>query len=150
MLITDQNGAVVEEYTLDLIDPSNRDKYESEGYTFQSGWQACNLTEVNASKFKSFSIDAIDAFYIAVKNAVKLGTLQASYTKSEYLGKVSEQIVEREALLGVSLTGLANSAFFFKHEEERASFLLKSLAEFAIVINKQFAKKIGINQESLV
>lgn len=150
MLITDQNGAVVEEYTLDLIDPSNRDKYESEGYTFQSGWQACNLTEVNASKFKSFSIDAIDAFYIAVKNAVKLGTLQASYTKSEYLGKVSEQIVEREALLGVSLTGLANSAFFFKHEEERASFLLKSLAEFAIVINKQFAKKIGINQAARI
>ena len=150
MLITDQNGAVVEEYTLDLIDPSNRDKYESEGYSFQSGWQACNLTEVNASKFKSFSIDAIDAFYIAVKNAVKLGTLQASYTKSEYLGKVSEQIVEREALLGVSLTGLANSAFFFKHEEERASFLLKSLAEFAIVINKQFAKKIGINQASRI
>lgn len=150
MLITDQNGAVVDEYTLDLIDPSNRDKYESEGYTFQSGWQACNLTEVNASKFKSFSIDAIDAFYIAVKNAVKLGTLQASYTKSEYLGKVSEQIVEREALLGVSLTGLANSAFFFKHEEERASFLLKSLAEFAIVINKQFAKKIGINQAARI
>jgi ribonucleoside-diphosphate reductase alpha chain len=150
MLITDQNGAVVEEYTLDLIDPSNRDKYESEGYSFQSGWQACNLTEVNASKFKSFSIDAIDAFYIAVKNAVKLGTLQASYTKSEYLGKVSEQIVEREALLGVSLTGLANSAFFFKHEEERASFLLKSLAEFAIVINKQFAKKIGINQAARI
>lgn len=150
MLITDQNGAVVEEYTLDLIDPSNRDKYESEGFKFQSGWQACNLTEVNASKFKSFSIDVIDAFYIAVKNAVKLGTLQASYTKSEYLGKVSEQIVEREALLGVSLTGLANSAFFFKHEEERASFLLKSLAEFAIVINKQFAKKIGINQAARI
>lgn len=150
MLIKDAHGQIVEEYTLDLINPENRAKHISNGYTFESGWQACNLTEVNASKFKSFSIDVIDAFYIAVKNAVKLGTLQASYTKSEYLGKVSEQIVEREALLGVSLTGLANSAFFFKHEEERASFLLKSLAEFAIVINKQFAKKIGINQAARI
>lgn len=150
MLIKDANGQIVEEYTLDLINPENRAKHVSNGYTFESGWQACNLTEVNASKFKDFSIDSIDAFYIAVKNAVKLGTLQASYTKSEYLGKVSEQIVEREALLGVSLTGLANSAFFFKHEEERASFLLKSLAEFAIVINKQFAQKIGINQAARI
>lgn len=144
MLIKDKDGHIVDEYTLDLINPENRSKYEDQGYTFESGWQACNLTEVNASKFKDFSIDSIDAFYIAVKNAVKLGTLQASYTKSDYLGPVSEQIVEREALLGVSLTGLANSAFFFKHEEDRASFLLKSLAEFAIVINKQFSKKIGI------
>jgi ribonucleoside-triphosphate reductase len=144
MLIKDKEGQIVEEYTLDLINPEHRSKYEDQGYTFQSGWQACNLTEVNASKFKDFSIDSIDAFYVAVKNAVKLGTLQASYTKSDYLGPVSEQIVEREALLGVSLTGLANSAFFFKHEEDRASFLLKSLAEFAIVINKQFSKKIGI------
>lgn len=144
MLIKDKDGHIVDEYTLDLINPENRTKYEDQGYTFESGWQACNLTEVNASKFKDFSIDSIDAFYIAVKNAVKLGTLQASYTKSDYLGPVSEQIVEREALLGVSLTGLANSAFFFKHEDDRASFLLKSLAEFAIVINKQFSKKIGI------
>jgi hypothetical protein len=150
MLIKDKEGQIVEEYTLDLINPENRSKYEDQGYTFQSGWQACNLTEVNASKFKDFSIDSIDAFYVAVKNAVKLGTLQASYTKSEYLGPVSEQIVEREALLGVSLTGLANSAFFFKHEEDRAAFLLKSLAEFAIVINKQFAKKIGINQAARI
>lgn len=150
MLIKDKEGQIVEEYTLDLINPENRSKYEDQGYTFQSGWQACNLTEVNASKFKDFSIDSIDAFYVAVKNAVKLGTLQASYTKSEYLGPVSEQIVEREALLGVSLTGLANSAFFFKHEEDRAAFLLKSLAEFAIMINKQFAKKIGINQAARI
>lgn len=150
MLIKDKDGNIVDEYTLHLINPENRNKYEDQGYTFESGWQACNLTEVNASKFKDFSIDSIDALYIAVKNAVKLGTLQASYTKSDYLGPVSEQIVEREALLGVSLTGLANSAFFFKHEEDRASFLLKSLAEFAIVINKQFSKKIGIKQAARI
>ena len=150
VLIKDENGDVVTEYDQDLLNFDKREKYESKGFTFESGWQACNLTEVNASKFKAFDTDNIDYMYNAVKQATKLGTIQASYTKADYLGEVSQMIVEREALLGVSLTGLANSAFFHSDKRQEAYDLLKDLAQFACKVNKDFAEKIGINPASRI
>jgi len=90
-LITDAAGKVVERYTLDML--NNRAQYESRGYRYEYGWQACNLTEVNCAAFTS-SDDGIRA----VEAAAALGTVQAGYTRSEYLGPVSEAILQRESL----------------------------------------------------
>jgi hypothetical protein len=65
-----------------------------------SGWQGCNLTEGNGSKCTSKS-----KFLDICKGLAIIGTIQASYTSFPYLKKVSEQIFEKEALLGCSITG---------------------------------------------
>lgn len=66
-----------------------------------SGWQACNLSTINCSKIKTE-----DDFLKACKHAAIIGTLQAGFTEFPYLGVVSEQIIRREALIGVSMTGI--------------------------------------------
>lgn len=155
VLVT-RNGAPVEEYTLELLEPSNRAELIKQGYRFESGWQACNLTEVNASFFSDCTEDNKEAFVEAVRLATMLGTLQAGYTQSEYLGNVSKQILEREALLGVSLTGLANSFIFTEYakgdEEAKASVkaFLVHLASVARTVNVDMSCKLGIREASRI
>tara|TARA_B100000214_G_scaffold375473_1_gene362006 strand:+ start:2053 stop:4104 length:2052 start_codon:yes stop_codon:yes gene_type:complete len=132
VLIKDEFGDVLETYTLDHLE--NREFYESEGYTYFSGWQACNLTEVNCSKFESEE-DALQAIY----GATILGTAQAGYTKSDYLTVVSQKIVERESLIGVSLTGMANSPLLSYNEDFQ-----KEAADVVNKTNRMFAKMLGI------
>lgn len=66
-----------------------------------TGWQACNLTEINLAKCKD-----VKQFSKACRAAAILGTLQSMYTDQGYLLTISKMIVERERLLGVSLTGI--------------------------------------------
>ena len=70
----------------------------------ESGWQGCNLTEINGGKCKT-----PEEFYKACRVGAILGTLQAGYTDFKYLSKTSKRIFEREALLGVSVTGWMNN-----------------------------------------
>jgi len=69
-----------------------------------SGWGFCNLTTINAAKLTS-----LDDFMEAARAATFIGTLQATYTTMPYLGWVSETIAERDALLGVSMTGMLDA-----------------------------------------
>ena len=101
ILIRDRKGRAVERYTLDLLDPKRREYWRDQGYTYQSGWQACNLTTVNVS-----ACETSDDLVEAARQASILGTLQAGYTDTGYLGRISQKIMEREALLGVSLCGI--------------------------------------------
>jgi ribonucleoside-diphosphate reductase alpha chain len=151
-ILVTKDGEVCKEYSLDLLDRSNRSKYEAMGYKFESGWQACNLTEVNASQFKDFEPQTIKEMFTCVRLATKLGTIQAGYTESTYLGDVSKKILEREALLGVSLTGLANSIFFKAHKEQKdlVESTLSDLAKHACLINRTFAPTIGVNAASRI
>jgi ribonucleoside-diphosphate reductase alpha chain len=151
-ILVTKDGEVCKEYSLDLLDRSNRSKYEAMGYKFESGWQACNLTEVNASQFKDFEPQTIKEMFTCVRLATKLGTMQAGYTESTYLGDVSKKILEREALLGVSLTGLANSIFFKAHKEQKdlVESTLSDLAKHACLINRTFAPTIGVNAASRI
>ena len=72
--------------------------------TMESGFQVCNLTEINGGMCSD------KATYLrACKAASILGTLQAGYTNFTYLSEVSKKIIEREALIGVSITGWMNS-----------------------------------------
>ena len=98
----------------------------------------CNLTEINMS-----TVDTPEEFYDRCKTASILGTFQAAYTNFGYLGKVTEDIVKREALLGVSMTGMMDSPniSFDPVVLERGANVVKE-------VNEKVAKIIGINKAS--
>lgn len=75
------------------------------------GVQGCNLNEILAEKCTS-----LDKFLRYCEDATVLGTCQAGYTDFPYLGKVSEEIFKREALLGVSIIGWMNNPKMFNAE----------------------------------
>jgi ribonucleoside-triphosphate reductase len=108
--------------------------------TGKSGWQGCNLSTINCS-----SVEDEEDFYERCRAAAIIGTLQAGFTKLDYLGEISEKIFEREALLGVSLTGTME-----KHDLVLSEKVLKAGAKIAVETNKEIAKKIGINQAARV
>lgn len=100
-----------------------------------SGWQMCNLSEINGKLVKSK-----EDFCLAAVAAAIIGTLQAGYDEFAYLGEVTERIVRREALLGVSITGMMDSADVLFNPEYQ-----KMAAELVSFTNKQLAAKMGIN-----
>jgi ribonucleoside-diphosphate reductase alpha chain len=106
----------------------------------KSGWQGCNLSTINCS-----SIEDENDFYERCKAAAIIGTLQAGFTKLDYLGDISCRIFEREALLGVSLTGIME-----KHDLVLSEKVLRNGAKIAVDINKDISKKININQAARV
>lgn len=100
-----------------------------------SGWHACNLTEGNGKLIKSK-----EDFAIMARASAIIGTAQAGYTDFHYLGEVTERIVRREALLGVSITGMMeNPDILFDPAIQR------EMAELVKEVNVDIAKKIGIN-----
>jgi len=101
----------------------------------QSGFQGCNLTEINGG-----ASNTEEQFYEQCRAASIIGTLQAGYTKFDFLGEVSERIYKREALLGVSITGFMNNPKILLDEK-----ILKNGAAIVKKVNKQIAKMIGIN-----
>jgi intein/homing endonuclease len=103
-----------------------------------TGSQACNLSEINGSR-----CNTPEDFYIACKQASILGTIQASYTDFKYLDEVTRYIIEREALLGVSITGFMNNPEVLLNPE-----VLRKGAEIVKQTNKEVAELIGINQSA--
>ena len=106
----------------------------------KSGWQGCNLSTVNCSSV----LDEED-FFERCKAAAIIGTLQAGFTELDYLGDISKKIFAREALLGVSLTGIME-----KHDLVLTEKVLKQGAKIAVDTNKKLCKKLGINQAARV
>ncbi len=104
--------------------------------TGESGWQACNLSTINCAKIKSE-----EDFLEACKAASIIGSLQAGFASFPYLGKASENIVSREALLGVSMTGIME-----QHEICLNPDMQKKGAKVVKDENKRITKIIGINQ----
>lgn len=100
-----------------------------------SGWQGCNLTEINGSE-----CDTEEHFYDACINAAIIGTLQAGYTNFKFISETSRKIFEREALLGVSVTGWMNNPDVLLNER-----ILKRGAQLVLETNEKVAKLIGIN-----
>ena len=106
--------------------------YDEKG---NSGWQACNLSTINGSLLTSKLNFALGAEVAAV-----LGTLQAGYTDFAYLGPVSENIIRREALLGVSITGIMDHPKVTLDKNN-----LREMAQLVLSVNERIANKIGIN-----
>lgn len=103
-----------------------------------TGWQMCNLVEQNAAMF-----DTPEDFYRAAKAASIIATLQASYTNFNYLGWVSEVITEREALLGVSMTGMMDKPDVSINPEVQ-----RNAVNIINETNKEFAARIGIRSSA--
>ena len=137
-LILSPEGQVVERYSSELLDYKLRGHWEAKGYTFESGWQACNLSTINASKVKSPKDLKESARLASI-----MGTLQSAYTLSGYLGDVSRQIMERESLLGVSLCGVMDAP-----ETCLDPQALQEGAKEVVETNVKIAKKLGIARAS--
>ena len=101
--------------------------------------QFCNLTSIVVRKE-----DTLETMLENIELATILGTYQASLTKFPYLSKEWKENCEKEALLGVSLTG------YFDNELVRNVGVLDQLRLKAIEVNKEYAQKIGINQSTCV
>ena len=96
-------------------------------------YQFCNLCEVNAS-----NIESQEDFNARVKAASFIGTLQASYTDFHYLRPIWKKTTEKDALIGVSMTGIASMEVFKYNIEEAVECVKKE--------NERVANLIGINK----
>lgn len=100
-----------------------------------SGWEGCNLSEINGVEIKNE-----EDFFKACRGAAILGTLQAGYTDFKFVSDVTKKIFDREALIGVSITGWMNSPKVLLNEKT-----LKKGAEIVNKVNEELAKLLGIN-----
>jgi ribonucleoside-triphosphate reductase len=101
----------------------------------ESGWQGCNLTEINGGRCTTK-----EEFFKACRAGAILGTLQAGYTEFKYLSGTSKAIFEREALLGVSVTGWMNNPEVLLDAD-----IQREGAEIVKAVNEQVANLLGIN-----
>ncbi len=95
-------------------------------------YQFCNLCEVNAS-----DIESQEDLNTRVKAAAFIGTLQAGYTDFHYLRDVWKETTEKDALIGVSMTGIGSGVVL--------GYDMKKAADVVKRENSRVAKLIGIN-----
>jgi len=96
-------------------------------------YQFCNLCEVNVS-----NIESQEDLNERVKTAAFIGTLQAGYTAFHYLRDVWRETTEKDALIGVSMTGIG-SGRVLGYDMSKAASLVKRE-------NTRISKLVGINQ----
>ena len=96
-------------------------------------YQFCNLCEVNAS-----DIDSQEDFEKRVKGAAFIGTLQAGYTDFHYLRDVWKRTTQKDALIGVGMTGIGSGVVL--------GYDMKSAAKAVKEENERVANLIGINK----
>jgi ribonucleoside-diphosphate reductase alpha chain len=99
-----------------------------------TGWAFCNLCEINAARLTS-----LQDFKEAAKAATIIGTLQAGYTQMPYLGAISETIAERDALLGIGMTGMLDAPHIACNPEYQ-----REVAGMIKSWNREYAARIGI------
>lgn len=126
-------------------------------------YQFCNLTEINASSIGEGFESHLENFYKDIhltddelakikkqyyqedfnkraRAASFIGTLQAGYTNFHYLRKIWQRTTEKEALLGVSMTGIASNIVIDHNLCD-----LQEASQEVIKENKRVAELIGIN-----
>jgi ribonucleoside-diphosphate reductase alpha chain len=95
-------------------------------------YQFCNLTEVNASDLQNQ-----EELERRVQAAAFVGTLQAGYTDFHYLRDIWQRTTEKDALVGVSMTGIASGRVLDLDMSAAAKVVKKE--------NARVASEIGIN-----
>ena len=95
-------------------------------------YQFCNLTEVNVS-----NVESQEDLNNRVKAGAFIGTLQAGYTDFHYLRPIWQRTTEKDALIGVSMTGIASNKLDDLDVTEAANIVKEE--------NKRVADLIGIN-----
>ena len=110
-------------------------KFRNKDGVHESGFSFCNLTEINGAKIKTK-----EQFLDACKGAAILGTIQASYTNFKVLSPISKKIAERDALIGVGITGMCENPeiLFDPQLQEEGARVVKET-------NRRVADLIGIN-----
>jgi len=96
-------------------------------------FQFCNLCEVNVS-----NLESQEDFELRVKAAAFIGTLQAGYTEFHYLRPVWQRTTEKDALIGVSMTGIGSGVVL--------GYDMKTAAKVVKEENARVADLIGINR----
>ena len=100
-------------------------------------YQFCNLCEVNVSDVTSQ--DDLNSRVIA---ASFFGTLQAGFTDFHYLRPIWKKTTEKDALVGIGMTGIA-SMEVFKYD-------LTQAANSAELMNIELAQTLGINRAARI
>ena len=98
-------------------------------------FQFCNLCEVNVS-----DIESQEDLNQRVRAASLIGTLQAGYTDFHYLRDIWRRTTEKDALIGVSMTGIGSGAVL--------GYNMKEAAEVVKDENERVAQIIGINKSA--
>lgn len=96
-------------------------------------FQFCNLVEINVS-----DVNTQDELNARSRAASFIATLQASYTDFHYLRPIWKRTTEKEALIGVSMTGIASGGVL-KLDMSEASLEVNKM-------NRRVANQIGINK----
>lgn len=110
-------------------------RVQDENGEWHSGWGFCNLAEINGGKVKTEQ-----DFYDACEAASVICTLQAGYTNFRVLEKWSQKIAERDALIGIGITGLCeNPDILFNADIQKRG------AEIVKETNQKVSRMIGIN-----
>lgn len=100
--------------------------------------QFCNLTTINMSTCKD-----VKDFYERALKATFLGTLQAGFTDFNYLSPEWKEITDKEALLGVSMTGICDNWPLV--QDLAYSGAMAKTVEAMVESNRFTANIIGIN-----
>ncbi len=98
-------------------------------------YQFCNLCEVNAS-----DIESQEDYEARVKAATFIGTLQAGYTDFHYLRPIWQRTTEKDALIGISMTGIGSGTVL--------GYNMKAAAKLVKEENARVAELIGINKSA--
>ena len=98
-------------------------------------FQFCNLCEVNAS-----DIESQEDFDKRVRAASFIGTLQAGYTDFHYLRDIWKRTTEKDALIGVGMTGIGSGVVL--------GYDMKKAAKAVKEENERVATLIGINKSA--
>lgn len=96
-------------------------------------YQFCNLSTINVS-----DVTTQEELERRARVAAFLGTLQAGYTDFHYLREIWKETTERDALIGVSMTGIATEGVL--------ALDFTAAAEVVRLENNRVAKLIGINE----
>jgi ribonucleoside-diphosphate reductase alpha chain len=96
-------------------------------------FQFCNLTEVNVS-----NLESQEDFESRVRAAAFIGTLQAGYSNFHYLRPIWQRTTEKDALIGVSMTGIGSGVVLGMN--------MKAAAKVVKEENERVASIIGINK----
>jgi ribonucleoside-diphosphate reductase alpha chain len=100
-------------------------------------YQFCNLCEVNVS-----NIESQEDLNERVRVGAFIGTLQAAYTDFHYLRDIWRKTTEKDALLGVGMTGIGSGTIL--------AYDLKKAADLAKEENARVAELIGVNKAARV
>jgi len=98
-------------------------------------FQFCNLCEVNVS-----DVESQEDLEDRVRAASFIGTLQAGYTDFHYLRPIWQRTTEKDALLGVGMTGIGSGKV--------QKLDLKAAAKASREENERVAELIGINKSA--